>query len=134
MTPAGTLITLLASCAWTTASAPGVVSITISPVKYLVVRSPLPLRGPVVAPGAVRKYRTPDGNWHEWRDTAIAGVRVQIPITGTPFPMLGTATNDGRVLLENGELRDWERLTGTSPGPSFARTGDREGNLSPTLP
>ncbi len=56
---------------------------------YMITASPLPLKKPVYA-----------SRW----TPLLAGVRVRFPVTGTPYPMEGIATDDRRVLVNDHQI------------------------------
>lgn len=129
----GTPILLTAECSYTVKGRQW----TARAESYVVVRSQLPLRGPVSSQTFVRRYRNgsllsstthapadllgvppsaPDwvaavqcrgdrstdaesGEWQTWIDPAAAGVEVRLPWPGTPYPVSGRLTNDGRVCV-----------------------------------
>ena len=100
-TPPGTPITLTAEATWDGGSA--------TAQYVVVVESPLPI-GRVCAQGAVRHYIDPStGEQRVWQDKALAGCRVLVPVTGTPYPVEGIVTNRGSV-VSGGVEYEWNDL------------------------
>ena len=95
-TPPGTPILLTAEVTWDGGSSRAEC--------VVVVANPLFAGRTFCAQGAVKHYKVA-GEWFAWHDPALAGCEVLIPVTGTPYPVRGVVTNDGRVWV-GGELME----------------------------
>lgn len=117
---AGTPIELEAEVSWDRAAGMGPIGpdgtdrTTATATWWIVVESPIQdrLRGPVCLASGRRRWREHEtGEWREWFDPAVYGVRVAVYYPGSPIARIGVATNTNGV-VSDGVLMSWQEFTG----------------------